>query len=105
MIWDITQTSPLYTLTGHTFSIRALVVINDDYLVSGATDNLIKLWSLTNNYTQVKSWRASSSWVLSLAFDSTLNVLASGDYNKADNVKVWDSSLWGYSGKQFRNKF
>jgi WD40 repeat protein len=108
MIWDITKTSPLYNLTGHTNAIRALVVINEDYLVSGAEDYKIILWSLSNNYAQVKSWQASSK-VLSLAFDSTLNVLASGDYGTANApnnyVKVWDSSLWGYSGKRFRNKF
>jgi ribosome assembly protein 4 len=98
MIWNITKTSPLYTLTGHTNWVRALVVINAEYLVSGAEDNKIILWSLTNNYAQVKSWQASSK-VLSLAFDSTLNVLASGDVNSANNVKLWDSSLWANLGK------
>ena len=60
------------------------------------------MWSLTNNYIQVKSWTASTSYVTTLAFDSTLNVLASGEYtsvNAANNVKVWDSSLWANSGK------
>ncbi len=99
-IWNITKTSPLYTLTGHTGAIRALSVINEEFLVSGAQDGLIKLWSLTNNYTQVRSWQATSSWLLTLAFDSTLNVLASGDYNSTNNVKVWDSSLWTNSGKK-----
>ncbi len=99
MIWNITKTSPLYTLTGHTKQIRALVVINQDYLVSGAQDGTIKLWSLTNNYTQVRSWKASSNMVLSLAFDSSLNVLASGEYIPTYYVKVWDSSLWANSGK------
>jgi WD40 repeat protein len=101
MIWNIIKNSPLYTLTGHTSAIRALVVINQDYLASGAQDNMIKLWSLTSNYTQVKSWTASTSYITSLAYDSTLNVLASGDYNTAGNVKVWDSSLWANSGKRF----
>ncbi len=105
MVWNITKTSPLHTLTGHTGGIRALVVINEDYLASGANDGMIKLWSLTSNYTQVRSWQASSNWLLALAFDSTLNVLASGDLNLAKNVKVWDSSLWIYSGKRFRNIF
>jgi WD40 repeat protein len=78
--------------------------MNKDYFVSCAHDGTIKLWSLTSNYTQVKSWQAASSYVLALAFDSTLNVLANGDVNSANNVKVWDSSLWAYSGKRFRNK-
>ncbi len=102
MIWNITKTFPLYTLKGHTGGIRALVVINNEFLVSGAQEGMIKLWSLTNNYIQVKSWTASTSYITSLAFDSTLNVLVSGDYN--GDVKVWDSSLWANSGKRFRNK-
>ncbi len=104
MIWNITKTSPLYNLTGHTSIIRAFVVINEEYLVSGANDGTMILWSLSNNYTQVRSWQASSSYVLSLAFDSTLNVLASGDGNMNDNVKIWDSSLWANSGKRFPSK-
>jgi WD40 repeat protein len=101
MIWDITKTSPLYTRTGHTSPIRALYVINQDYLASGGYDGTIKLWSLTSNYTQVRSWQASSSNVLSLAFDSTLNVLVSGENVPTNYVKVWDSNLWAYSGKFF----
>ncbi len=98
MVWNITKTSPLYTLIGHKNQIRALVVINEDYLVSGAQGGAIKLWSLTNNYTQMRSWQASTNQILSLAFDSTLNVLASGEVNP-NLVKVWDSSLWTNSGK------
>ncbi len=103
MIWNITKTSPLYTLTGHTDQIRALVTINNGYLASGAYDRTIKLWSLTSNYTQVKSWKASANsangWIFSLAFDSTLNVLANGENMPAYDVKVWDSSLWANLGK------
>ncbi len=95
-IWDITKTYPLYTLTGHTNVIRALTVINNDYLASCSGDQTIKLWSLSS-YSMIKSWTASPSWVLALAFDSTLNVLASGHYFKL--VKVWDSSIYPALGK------
>ena len=90
-IWDITKTYPLYTLTGHTSNIRALTLINEQYLASCSADSTIKLWSLSD-YSIVKSWTASTNLVLALAFDSTLNVLASGDFMKM--VKVWDSSIW-----------
>ncbi len=92
-IWDITKTYPLYTLTGHTSDVRDLTVINNEYMASCSSDMTIKLWSLSS-YSIVKSWTASTSWMLALAFDSTLNVLASGDYIPSKLVKVWDSSLW-----------
>ncbi len=91
MIWDLTKTYPLYTLRDHTDVVRALTVINNQYLASGAQDMTIKLWDLSS-YSLLKSWTVGTSWVLSLAFDSTLNVLASGD--NANMVKVWSSTLW-----------
>ena len=91
MIWDMTKTYPLYTLTGHTDRVRALTVINNAYLASCSHDKTIKLWSLSS-YSIVKSWTASTSYVLALAFDSTLNVLASGD--NSNLVRLWDSSMW-----------
>ena len=90
-IWDITKTDPLFTLTDHSGQINALTLINNDYLVSCSNDKTIKLWSLSS-YSIVKSWTASTLYVNALAFDSTLNVLASGDNAKL--VKVWDSSIW-----------
>ncbi len=90
-IWDITKTYPLYSLTGHTDMIRALTVINNLYLVSCSNDMTIKFWSLSS-YSIVKSWTASTTYVNTLAFDSSLNVLASGD--NANLVKVWSSDLW-----------
>ena len=89
-IWDITKTYPLYTLSGHTDAIRALTVINNEYLASCSHDKTIKLWSLSS-YSIVKSWTASTNWLLALAYDSTLNVLSSGGTD--NKVKVWESSL------------
>ena len=90
-IWDITKTYPLYNLTGHTHDVRALTVINNAYLASCSNDLTIKLWSLSS-YSIANSWTASTSSILALAFDSKLNVLASGDSAKL--VKLWSSDLW-----------
>ncbi len=97
-IWNITKTSPLYTLPAQTSGsgIRVLVLINEDYLASGALDGTIKLWSLKTNFTQVRSWQAGV--IVSMAYDSTLNVLASGENTPTFYVKVWDSELWANSG-------
>ncbi len=91
MIWNVTETSPLYNLSGHTAPIRGLTVINKEYLASCSNYNTVKIWSLSN-YQEVRSWTAGDGWLTSLAFDSKLNVLVSGgDDNK---IRVWYSSLW-----------
>ena len=92
-IWDITKTYPLYILTGHKDSVRALIVMNEQYLASCSNDKTIKLWSLSS-YSILKSWTASTTKVLSLAFDPSLNALASGDYPATNLVKVWDMRIW-----------
>jgi WD40 repeat protein len=87
----MTLSYPLYSLTGHSNAVRALVVINEEYLASASLDQTIRLWSL-RSYSNVKTWTASTSHIYSLAFDPILNVLASGD--AAMLVNVWDSGLW-----------
>jgi WD40 repeat protein len=99
-IWNGTKTFPLYTLTGHTMAVRALVVINTGFIASGAQDGTIKLWSLSS-YSLVNSWTASTSYIMSLAFDSTLNVLASGDSSHL--VKIWDSNIWSSDSTKSSN--
>jgi WD40 repeat protein len=69
-------------------------------LASASLDQTIRLWSL-RSYSNVKTWIASTYEIFELAFDPILNVLASGDQNLNNNVKVWDSSLWSNSGKPF----
>ncbi len=92
-IWNISITYPLYSLTGHTDAVNRLVVMNNELLASCSYDHTIKIWSLSS-YSVLKSWTASSDYVLDIAFDSTLNVLASGDLATPNLVKVWESSIW-----------
>ncbi len=91
MIWDARKRIPLYTLSGHNAPIRALTVVNNEYLASCSHDLTIKLWSL-RTYAQLKSWTGSDSRILvALAYDPELNMLVSGDNG---GIKVWDSRLW-----------
>ncbi len=87
-IWNVTQSRPVYNLTD-TDGVRALVVINNQYLASSSDSGIVTLRSLSS-FALVKSWSASFTEILSLAFDSTLNALVTSDKN---NVRVWDPSL------------
>jgi WD40 repeat protein len=91
MIWNVTETSPLFTLLGHEDSVQALCVINNEYIASCSKDKTIKLWSLSN-YKEMSSWIASNESLNALAFDSKLNLLVSGGDD--NEIKVWDSRLW-----------
>jgi WD40 repeat protein len=91
MIWNITKTYPLYTLTGHSNWIRALVVINNQLIASTGYDSTIKLWSL-NTYANSQTWAASTTEIVPLVYDPTLNMLANGD--NANKVRLWSSNIW-----------
>ena len=91
MIWNISETTPLFTLLGHKNSIQDLVVINNEYLASCSNDKTVKLWSLIT-YEELNSWTASTDPLLALAFDPKLNILVSSGSN--NEIRVWDSRLW-----------
>ena len=91
MIWNVSETSPLYTLVGHTYAIRSLSVINNEYLASCSNDKTIKLWSLSN-YEEVNSWTASDEYIFAIAFDPKLNALVSASFE--NEIRVWDSRMW-----------
>ncbi len=103
MIWNVNETSPLYTLSGHNDSVRGLVVLNNEYLTSCSNDTPIKLWSLSN-YEEVNSWKASDVSIEALAFDPKLNVLVSA--GSENEIRIWGSGLWrnisSDSGKRFQ---
>ncbi len=93
MLWNISKAYPLYTLSGHTNAVRSLVVIQNQFLASSSSDLSIKLWSLSS-FSLVRSWEASKSVTLALAYDPTLDLLASGEQSPANMVKLWDFNLW-----------
>ncbi len=95
-IWNVTTSNAdaLYTLTGHTNVVYALVTTNNNFMFSGSGDFSIILWDM-NTYAIVNLWKAGTSSVLGLAFDYSLNVLASCD--NANQVKLWDSNLWKFT--------
>ena len=75
------------TLEGHTSSVRSVAFSPDGAtLVSGSTDNTIRIWRLSDGQL-LDTLEGHTSYVLSVAFSPDGSTLASGS---ADNtIRIW----------------
>ncbi|WP_052754371.1 WD40 repeat domain-containing protein [Calothrix sp. 336/3] len=76
------------TLTGHTASVNAVSLSHDDkYIVSGSSDNTIKVWELVTG-KEILTLTGHSDWVnaVSLSHDDKYIVSGSSD----NTIKVWE---------------
>lgn len=91
-----TSNSPLqswrcvYTLQGHTQSVRSLAITPDgEILISGSDDNTIKLWQLATG-EELCTLRGHSKTVSAIAISADGEILASGSEDKT--IKLWELS-------------
>jgi len=84
-IWDTESGACLATLSGHTGSVLALAVVDDDTLVSGSWDKTLRVWD-TRTYAAVAVIETPSPVrsLLRLAY----GMLASGHWDGV--VRLWD---------------
>ena len=75
----------LRTLTGHTHNVYS-VALDAGVVVSGSSDNTIKVWDRTNNYNLIKNLTGHTIDVSSVALDTGVVVSGSGD----TFIKVWN---------------
>jgi WD40 repeat protein len=76
-------------LSGHTDSVNALAVFNNDLLASGSRDNTIIIWNTTNGHkikTLTGHNHSVTYLVALLPADSLLLASASGD----SSIKIWN---------------
>jgi WD40 repeat protein len=86
-IWKITESQCLYTLKMDAHVHCLVLLANRHQLASGYWDNTIKIWCLDTGEC-IKTLRSHTSYILSLAFNSTTQELVSGS---ADfTIKIWD---------------
>lgn len=88
-IWDLTKTTSLRTLSGHTDLISCVSVSSDDQiLASGSWDNTVRIWSTkTGECTRVLTGHMGSVNSVVVLSDKRRVVSASDDYN----LRVWDT--------------
>jgi WD40 repeat protein len=84
-------TEPLIrTLTGHTDSIRALVVSPDErLLISGCRDKLIRIWSI-EDWTVLRTLSGHSGWIMALALTPDGDKVVSASWDRT--IRVWNVS-------------
>ena len=88
-IYDPTSlnSGALYSLTGHSGTIRCMIVLPNDDLVSGSLDMSIKIWNTTTYTLKSTISNAHAGEVYCLKY-ITDNVFASGS-NRDQFVKLW----------------
>ena len=77
-------------ILGHTLSVFTVTHTSDsNYLISGARDAQIKLWSVKEDYKEVKSIAAHMYPVNHISFDPTEQYFASCSMDKT--IKIWET--------------
>ena len=85
-VWDIEEEDCLFTLTGHLFTVIALIQGNNGTLISGSYDKTIKIWDLEEQVCVTTLVEHNNAiWVLRQLKNGNL-VSASWD----TTLKIWD---------------
>ena len=87
-IWDETTFECNYVLNGHTDSVKSLVVLRNEYLISISLDQKIIVWDILNSFTRITTAHASSN-LRSLVFFSDDSFITG---NTEGSFQIWSSS-------------
>ena len=109
-ILNFTTCSVVSNFTGHSDEINSISYSpNGLFLVSGSSDNLIKIWS-TETWTLNSTLVGHSNWVRSVLFSPCGNFIASGSNDKT--VRIWnfiekteETCLYGHLNEIFSISF
>ena len=88
-LFDITNSSCLYTFEGHDNWVRNILIHpSGKYLVSTGDDRSIRVWELKNGRCVKKLEKLHEKFIVSLAIHGDLNLLVTGGNDLC--IKLWD---------------
>ncbi|MFM6255198.1 MAG: WD40 repeat domain-containing protein, partial [Dolichospermum sp.] len=77
-----------FTLKGHSNSVNAIAVTPDGKtVISGSSDNTIKIWDLETGEEKL-TFKGHSSWVTAIAVTPDGKTVISGSWD--NTIKIWD---------------
>jgi WD40 repeat protein len=89
-IWNLTNNTCKFTLTGHTYQVVGLKQITPSILASGSVDKTIKLWDITSGQL-IRTLTGHTNWIyysVDLLNNGQTLVSGSGD----GTIKLWNWS-------------
>lgn len=89
IVYDACELRPKFTLFGHTLRITALIVYNNDMLISSSWDGSIRIWDLISRI-QERILKNSFAFINTLCIHGAL--LISGSDNRC--LSFWDLSSY-----------
>ena len=87
-VFNTDNKKELYSLIGHEKSVCTLIKLSEDKIISGAYDNLIKIWNLKTKICETSLFGHDTTVYVVLLLQDGRLASGSGSWDRA--LKIWD---------------
>ena len=87
-IWDLLSKSIDYSINAHKSSIWSLIQLSNDFIVSGSSDKMIKIWNILDRHTEPFIKLKGHKGTIFCLGEIEKNKLLSGSEDRT--IKLWD---------------